>query len=189
MPVQTGFIMNADKSGDNTFIQVKRVDSLAIYQRSRMNGMVVGYEVIKIKVIPAGTVFAKGSVPTEKDYESYPGGQSCGKSLWFCVSLEQAEKKLQFLLDKSNNVTAAEDIEDTVEVVTVKSPKTVSVKKIHVLPNGIFTRTDFAVLNGLKPANSESYGALMKVIKAGLVKEIRKESIDGGRPKSFYTKI
>jgi hypothetical protein len=69
--------------GDQIFTQLERTNDCALYKRSKPDGKVVGFEVIEIKTVKAGTVFAKGSKPTESDYESYPGGQSFGKSAWF----------------------------------------------------------------------------------------------------------
>jgi hypothetical protein len=77
-------------------------------------------------------------------------------------------------------------------VVAPTVPKVVKVKKPYVglnLPQGEWTRTDFAILNGLKPANSESYGALMREVKAGRVVEVRKDKSGKGKPKSIYTAV
>lgn len=106
----------------------------------------------------------------------------------------------------SVEVPIVEDPMATVEVPTVEVPEvtptvdggvvvtvaTVKAKKVFpalLLPVGEWTRTDFANLNGLKPANSESYGALMREVKAGRVKELRKESSGRGKPKSIYTAV
>jgi hypothetical protein len=72
-----------------------------------------------------------------------------------------------------------------VTVATVKKNKVTSALK---LPSGEWTRTDFAILNGLKPKNSESYGALMREIKLGRVKELRKEK-GKGKPHSVYSGV
>jgi hypothetical protein len=71
-------------------------------------------------------------------------------------------------------------------VVTVAVVKQNKVYPALKLPNGEFTRTDFANLNGLKPCNSESYGALMREIKQNRVIELRKDS-GKGKPHSVYT--
>lgn len=78
----------------------------------------------------------------------------------------------------------------TVEVTEAPKVKAVKVPKVYPtmkFPAGEWTRTDFALLNGLKPANSESYGALIREVKAGRVVEVRKDSTGKGKPKSIYS--
>ena len=43
------FVMNADKVGDNKFIQVKRTEDVAMYRRERLDGTLKGYEVFIVK--------------------------------------------------------------------------------------------------------------------------------------------
>lgn len=75
-------------------------------------------------------------------------------------------------------------------VVTVaKVTKTQKVLPTFKFPKGEWTRTDFALLNNLKPCNSESYSALMREIKAGRAKEVRKDKSGKGKPRSIYTTV
>lgn len=79
------FVSNYDKSGNNKFIQVKRNNKAAVYRREKMDGKIVGFEVFKIKVQPAGTKFPNGVVTTE-DQEKYPTANVFGKWAWFVNS-------------------------------------------------------------------------------------------------------
>lgn len=58
-------------------------------------------------------------------------------------------------------------------------------------PKGEWLRDDFAKLNGMAhhPAHSDSYGPLMQLVKAGKVKEVRKEKRGPGKPRSIYTVV
>lgn len=89
-PLQRQFVTNADSCGDNLFTQIERSGNFAIYKRSNMDGRVLGFEVVTVKTVKAGTVFSKGAKPTESDYESYPGGKAFGKYAWFCLKEEHA---------------------------------------------------------------------------------------------------
>lgn len=94
MPMQKVFVTNADKCGDHIFTQVERSGRLAVYRRNRVSdGRTMGYEVITIKTVKAGTVFAKGTKPVENDYESYPGAESFGRSAWSYVQEDAAFKR------------------------------------------------------------------------------------------------
>lgn len=141
-PMQTVFITNADGCGDHIFTQIKRDGNVAIYSRTDCGtNKVVGYEVIVISTVKAGTVYVKGGKPTEHDTESYPGAKSFGKSGWSCASLEQAEKKFSVVVkDQEPEVT-------------------------YTIPAEGFTLVDFATANSLPVS-----GDTAKVI-SGLIAE------------------
>ncbi len=97
MPLQKQFITNADGCGDHVFTQLERSGQFAVYRRTPVGSTTpVGFEVVTIKTVKAGTVFAKGAKPIEHDYESYPGASSFGKTAWFCST----EKRAFELFDK-----------------------------------------------------------------------------------------
>lgn len=98
MPIQKQFVTNADHCGDHIFTMMERSGQFAVYRRDVVEtGKVFGFEVVTIKTVKAGTVFAKGAKPTESDYESYPGGKAFGKTGWFYPTEEAAFEKFDNL--------------------------------------------------------------------------------------------
>jgi len=173
-PVQKEFITNADHTGDHIFRQVKRTGDVAIYSRTPVDSnRVFGFEVVLIKTVKAGTVFAKGAKPIENDYESYPGGKAFGKTGWFCVNLAQAESRFAELV-KAHTVV--------VPVVHINPAE-----ETNDIPEGEFTQVDFATMNCL-PVKGNVYNILQKLIEKGVIKVSRKEQRGPGRPTTLYIK-
>ncbi len=76
-------------------------------------------------------------------------------------------------------------------VVTVAKVRKTKVYPTMKLPVGEFIRDEFAELNGFDhhPSHSDSYVPLMREIKEGRVREVRKEKRGPGRPRSVYIAI
>ncbi len=162
--MQTVFITNADGCGDHIFTQVKRQGQVAIYSRTDCETKkIVGYEVIVIATVKAGTVYVKGGKPTEHDTESYPGAKSFGKSGWSCVSLPQAEAKFA-------EVVKDQQVEEPVQI-----------------PTGEFNIIQFATANCL-PVN-DSVTLLQTVLKRGTVKLSRVEERTGGKKLQWFVRV
>lgn len=85
------FVTNANKSGDNKFVQVTRNDYGAIYQRFNGAGESVGFEVFAIQVVKAGELFGK----KHGAFESYPGASAFGRTAWDAKTLWRAEEILE----------------------------------------------------------------------------------------------
>jgi uncharacterized membrane protein len=188
LPVQTSFLTNADGTGDQVFTQIKREGNVAIYRRDRVStGHTYGFEVVVLKQVKAGQPLPGGNV-VEKDYESYPGSSSFGKSAWFFMSEADAELKFDKVV-KTLSTTPTVEVEATEVVGDVVVP-VVEVKKKNdttwVIPQGEFTQADFAKANGL-PERGTVYNILQSVINKGIVKLADRRKIGGGRPTSFYT--
>ena len=81
-----------------------------MYQRVRKNGTTHCYEVFEVKIIKAGTIFAKGTAPTTEDAESYPGKSAFGKYAYCCANMEQAEQRYEQLLATIKNRTDKDDV-------------------------------------------------------------------------------
>jgi hypothetical protein len=96
--LQVEFQSNADQCGLHTFKQIKRSANTALYQRIRKDGTTHSYEAFKIKIVKAGTTFAKGAKPVEEDYESYPGKGGFGKYAYSCTDLASAERRYDELV-------------------------------------------------------------------------------------------
>ena len=192
MPCQTQFVTNNDACGDNIFTQVKREGNVAIYKRTDMDGFnVPQFEVVVLKTVKAGTVFAKGAKPTENDYESYPGAKGWGKTGWTALSLERAEIKMKEVITGVVETIEIKEDTDAPKAQTVTVARVSKVKGNStpvVIPEKEFTQADFAAVNGL-PARGKVYNVLIGEIAKGTVKEARRAKVGPGRPTVFYTGV
>lgn len=119
--LQEEFQANADGVGLHIFKQLKRIDDIALYQRIRVKEKTThSYEVIKIKVIKAGTPLPGGQFVKE-DYERYPGAHAFGFTGWTFWNKLAAEQRFNDLVNKKNVVVdvTPEDM-DTEEVAVEK---------------------------------------------------------------------
>jgi hypothetical protein len=184
-PLQKQFITNADGNGLQVFTQLKREGEYAIYHRTTPEeGLCRGYEVIQIKVVKAGTVYAKGATPTEKATESYPGKSSFGKLAWSCVNLERAEEKFDALV-------TGFDEEQAIQAAGGEKPKKgrrskIALPEVFKFPEGEFTIKDFTELNNLPPIGKGylAFKGFEAKKKVKLVKQVKGEG--RGRPKGYY---
>jgi hypothetical protein len=177
MPLQTEFVTNADSCGDHIFKQIRREGDVCAYSRTSVEtGKIVGYEVFLVKTVKAGTVFAKGSKPTENDYESYPGKSSFGRSAWSFITTKQVSEKIEELLKGKCQETV---------LVPVMSITQQMEKETSDIPEGEFSQSQFATMNCL-PARGIVYNILQALINKGLVKLARKVQVGPGRPTSMY---
>lgn len=96
------FVMNADKVGDNKFIQVKRTEDVAMYRRERLDGTLKGYEVFIVKRRYKGDPLPGGQVEKE-DRECYPGSTSFGKFAFDCRTEEAAEERYEQMIRKAKD--------------------------------------------------------------------------------------
>ena len=152
MPMQVLFVTNADSCGDHLFEQIARKGNIAVYKREIVKtGRIFGYEVIKIKVVKAGTIYAKGATPTAADTESYPGAESFGFSAWSYNSPVSAMNKFKALCD---------------EAATPAAPT-------WNIPAGSFTIVEFAKANNVA-LNAETAGVVSSLIRAQAVKFLGK---------------
>jgi len=111
--IEKKFTMNADKVGDNNFIQVKRTDDVAMYRRERLDGTVKSYEVFIVKRRYKGDPLPGGAVEKE-DRECYPGSSVFGKIAYDCKTEDQAEARFEQLVKKvKDSEDAAEESKRT----------------------------------------------------------------------------
>jgi hypothetical protein len=108
--LQVEFKRNADKCGRHTFRQIQRTNNTALYVRIRKDETVHSYEAFKIKIVKAGTTFAKGAKPVAEDYESYPGAPAFGRYAYSCKTLEQAEQRYEELSKSQNALDDEEQV-------------------------------------------------------------------------------
>lgn len=147
---------------------VKREGLVCLYERIKKSGQSDGYEVFTVKVVQEGAPMPGGGVVAET-YESYPRGNSFGKTAWQIIGKDKAEEKFQTLLNKANHVE-----EEATE---------------FTVPVAEFTCGDLADSNEVTYAEAQGFikENLGKTIK--LSRQGRKEGHTRGKPSNFYVKI
>lgn len=145
-----------------TYKQVKRTQSIALYERSR-NGKTMDYEVFIIKIDKKGKqIFDK---TLEDDREKYPSNNCFGFSAWSFGNLQSAEKRFDALV-KSENAEPEE-------------------KKEIVIPNEEFTTTELADKNKVNYITASNFIKNAKNIK--FVREERRNL--KGKMSKIYKKL
>lgn len=91
-----------------TYNQIIRNEDYAIYQRLDENGKTKDFEVIAIRIIPAGTAIF-GQPPTIEDEEKYAVTSSWGRCGWTFKNLGSAQNKYNELISQS----VKEDVTET----------------------------------------------------------------------------
>lgn len=97
--LQKEFTGNFDRVGNTKFIQLKKENGVAIYERQNMDGTTRSYEVFIVKVVPKGTALPGGNT-VQETYEQYPGCAAFGKTAYDCKTIDQAEKRFDELVKK-----------------------------------------------------------------------------------------
>ena len=166
-PLQTEFVTNANSCGDHIFNQVARKGNVAVYKRTKVeDGLIAGFETIIIKTVKAGTVYAKGAVPTLTDTESYPGEASFGRLAFACSTETRALEKMEELLTK--------DVEEKDEPAVT-------------IPSNPFTLVEFAGLNGL-PVTQETASLVTKLLKDQEIEFVGTQTVNN-KPVQFFSKV
>jgi hypothetical protein len=171
-----------------TLTQLKRTDTVALYQRTQKNGQPGGYEVFIVNIIKAGTPLPGGGV-VEESYEQYPTANRFGRIAWAPGSLARAEKIYANLLE-GRKPGDGDGVEDD-EVEPSNEPKVKRVKKELTnltLPNMSFT------VNELAEQNKVDYPIAFQFIKLAItenkVKFIRTERRNAkGKESNIYEKV
>jgi hypothetical protein len=89
--LQKEFTANYDRVGNTKFIQLKKQNGVAIYERQNMDGSFRSYEVFVVKVIEKGTALPGGN-SVQETYEQYPGCAAFGKTAYDCKTIELVKK-------------------------------------------------------------------------------------------------
>ena len=97
--LQKEFTGNFDRVGNTKFIQLKKENGVAIYERQNMDGSTRSYEVFIVKVIEKGTALPGGN-SVQETYEQYPGCAAFGKSAYDCKTIASAEERFDELVKK-----------------------------------------------------------------------------------------
>ena len=97
--LQKEFTGNFDRVGNTKFIQLKKENGVAIYERQNMDGSIRSYEVFIVKVIEKGTALPGGN-SVQETYEQYPGCAAFGKTAYDCKTIASAEERFDELVKK-----------------------------------------------------------------------------------------
>ena len=115
--LQKEFTGNFDRVGNTKFIQLKKENGVAIYERQNMDGSFRSYEVFVVKVIEKGTALPGGN-SVQETYEQYPGCAAFGKTAYDCKTIGSAEERYDELVKKvkTSNDAKEESIKTGVPV-------------------------------------------------------------------------
>jgi len=130
--LQKEFTANYDKVGNNKFIQIKKENGVAIYERQNMDGSHRSYEVFAVKVVEKGTPLPGGN-KVQETYEQYPGCATFGKTAYDCKTIDQAEKRFDELVKKVKDSADAKE-EAAKTGIPIKRGRKASVKMNVKMP-------------------------------------------------------
>ena len=162
------FVMNADKTGNHTFKQLRKEDGVALYERVRPDGSHFDYEVFVVKTVKAGTALPGGK-KVEEDYEQYPGAAQWGKTAWSPASLGAAEEKFDQLVAKLKSEAGLPKRRGRKS----KAPASIT------LPKGKFTMKVLIEKTGL--TQPVLYLRIKALMQAGKVVEVGRVKSESGR--------
>jgi len=97
--LQKEFTGNFDRVGNTKFVQLKKENGVAMYERQNMDGTFRSYEVFIVKVVEKGTPLPGGNT-VQETYEQYPGCAAFGKTAYDCKTIDSAEKRFEELVLK-----------------------------------------------------------------------------------------
>jgi hypothetical protein len=106
--LQKEFTANYDRVGNTKFIQLKKENGVAIYERQNMDGSFRSYEVFVVKVIEKGTALPGGN-SVQETYEQYPGCAAFGKTAYDCKTIDSAEERFDELVKKVKSINDAKE--------------------------------------------------------------------------------
>jgi hypothetical protein len=90
------FTKNVDRLGTHHFKQVQRAGNVVIYQRSKPDGRLFGFEVF----VANSESFPLAGGGRTAVTETYPGPNRFGRTAWFCMTIERAQSRFNALVEK-----------------------------------------------------------------------------------------
>ena len=130
--LQKEFTGNFDRVGNTKFVQLKKENGVAIYERQNMDGSHRSYEVFAVKVVEKGTPLPGGN-KVQETYEQYPGCAAFGKTAYDCKTIDQAEKRYDELVKKVKDSADAKE-EAAKTGIPIKRGRKASVKMNVKMP-------------------------------------------------------
>lgn len=176
--LQQEFTGNYDKVGMNKFVQLRKENGVAIYERFNTDHTHRSYEVFIVKTVPKGAPLPNGKV-VEESYEQYPGANAFGKTAYDCRTLSQAEERFDELVIKVKN--SAEAKEEAIKSGKPNKGKRGTSKKTVALPekNSRFTMKLLSANTGL--AQPVLFPIIKRWVRDGLIKVSGNIKPEGGK--------
>jgi hypothetical protein len=188
------FVANHEKTGNHTFFQMGRTDSVAFYKRITEEGKLFGYEVFRVKTRLKGQALPGGGEEAE-DREVYPKGKSFKTNVALFISGPNAEDRARGIFNewtkaKVEVVEDEDDSDETDETPVLKTARTPVPPTDYVIPDGEFSNIMFSEANGLPPIG-KGYFALKAILAEGKIREVARRKVTEGRGRAtvFYSKV
>jgi len=184
--LETEFVMNADKRGDNKFVQVKRNEFAAMYRRFDMEGKPLEFEVFAVKVAGGNEIFGR----YYDKYEQYPGASAWGRTAYTAITEDQAERIFDEITKgcgkRKEGQSSANPIPVKVKAAGGKRGRPRTSRPAIILPKKQFCMKDLIKVNQNGWSQPTLYIELMKLVKGNQVVEAARKKTGRGRPQVFY---
>jgi len=179
---------NFDRVGNTKFIQLKKENGVAIYERQNMDGSFRSYEVFVVKVIEKGTALPGGN-SVQETYEQYPGCAAFGKTAYDCKTIGSAEERYDELVKKVKTSNDAKE-ESIKTGVPVKRGRKSSVKmdvKMTLKKDSKFTINMLTTYTGVNTIYIRK--AVNEWLESGVItiSGVVKSESGRGKPSTEYT--
>ena len=184
--LETEFVMNADKRGDNKFVQIKRNEFAAMYRRFDMEGKPLEFEVFAVKVAGGTEIFGR----YYDKYEQYPGASAWGRSAYTALTEKQAEQIYQEITDGNGKRKEGQEITKPVVVkvrnIGGKKGRPKANRPSIVWPKKNFSMKDLVSANKNGWSQPTLYVEVTKLLKLNKVVEACRKQQGRGRATVFY---
>lgn len=186
--LQKEFTGNFDRVGNTKFIQLKKENGVAIYERQHMDGSFRSYEVFIVKVIEKGTALPGGN-SVQETYEQYPGCAAFGKTAYDCKTIASAEERYDELVKKvkSSNDAKEESIKTGVPVKRGRKASTKMDVKMTLDKGSKFTISMLTTYTGVDTVYIRK--AVNEWLESGVItiSGVVKSESGRGKPSTEYT--
>ena len=186
--LQKEFTANYDRVGNTKFIQIKKENGVAIYERQNMDGSFRSYEVFVVKVIEKGTALPGGN-SVQETYEQYPGCAAFGKTAYDCKTIASAEERFDELVKKvkCSNDAKEESIKTGVPVKRGRKASTKMNVKMTLKKDSKFTISMLNTYTGVNTVYIRK--AVNEWLESGAitVSGVVKSESGRGKPSTEYT--
>ena len=176
--------MNADKRGDNKFVQLKRNEFAALYRRFDMDGRPLEFEVFMVKVAGGKEIFGNYYDP----YEQYPGASAFGRTAWSTPRELEANRIFDELTQKQGSRKSDAKPKRISKSGSRGRPRVE--RPAIILPKNKFCMKELVAINPDGWTQPTLYIELMKLKKQKKVVEAERKNMGGkGRATVFYRPV
>lgn len=188
--LQKEFVGNFDRVGNNKFVQIRKENDVAIYERQNMDGTFRSYEVFIVKVIPKGASLPNGSKVSEA-YEQYPGSSAFGRTAYDCKTIGAAEERFDELVKKAKESRLAkEQAEASGEPVKKRGGRRSVKEKVKIeLPKKNTKFSMKLLIAETKQSQPQLHPIVKQWLADGLIEIAEKVKAEGGRGRPSYVYI